>query len=181
VLSKNGRRRFLLHRSEAAANLRAFLVSSRLRTIKTEPRVIPPSSRVFGSRFGARELGHREHEIHRPPLKAARAHCFVPGHDFALGEFALKLSTCRCFCFAISCTTERDRLHPAMAPPREARRRLFPTGAPPDTSSIRSGPSDLNPTARIRRYRFVCKVVKESLKFLSIEPAVLKRKAQSTL
>jgi hypothetical protein len=147
---------FLFLRSEAAANLRAFLVSSRLRTIKTEPRMIPPSSRLIGSRFGARELGHREHEIHRPPLQAARAHCFIPGHDSALGEFALKLSTCRYLCFVISCTTERVRLHPAMAPPREARRRLIPTGAPPVTSLIRSGPSDLNPTDVNRSYRFGC-------------------------
>jgi hypothetical protein len=68
----------------------------------------------------------------------------------------LKLSTCRYLCFVISCTTERVRLHPAMAPPREARRRLIPTGAPPVTSLIRSGPSDLNPTDVNRSYRFGC-------------------------
>jgi hypothetical protein len=73
------------------------------------------------------------------------------------------------------------RPSPAMAPPRKVDVGIKSGRSAARFPQIQSGSFILNPTARIRRYRFVCKIVKESLKFLSIEPAVLKRKAQSTL
>jgi hypothetical protein len=70
---------------------------------------------------------------------------------------------------------------PAMAPPREVAVGVKSGRSAAPFPPIQSGPSDLNLTARIRRYRFAGDFAKETLKFLSIEPAVLKRKAQSTL
>jgi hypothetical protein len=59
-------------------------------------------------------------------------------------------------------------LHPAMAPPSGL---LWPPASSLSLSPIQSGSFVLNPTARIRRYRFGCDFVKETLSFYYIEPA----------
>jgi hypothetical protein len=132
---------------------------------KTRPPHYSALILSFCSRFGARELGHREHELHRLPSQAARLPRFVLGLDFALGKVALKLSTCRYLCFAISCTVERVRL---LLPWRRHERSssgLNPAGAPPAPSPIPSEPFTLDPTVVIRKYRFVRNFVKETLSF----------------
>jgi hypothetical protein len=113
-LSSSSRRRrdfpSFLHRPNPPPNLFPSLLYRCLRAIKTEsPRLPAPYSstnRSLNTPWWLRS----NHRLHRPPLRAACAPCFIPGHDSALGEFAFELSTRRCSPFAFSCSVARVSL-----------------------------------------------------------------------
>jgi hypothetical protein len=77
----------------------SFHLWGRLRAIKTGPPHLPAPHPTTNRSYIALWWLRPKHRPSRPPLRAARSPCFIPGHSFALGEIALMHSTRWCFSF----------------------------------------------------------------------------------